>query len=269
MEDNQKESSQESSNKEINKEKPSQTNNQHIIRESIGIKEIDSMVQGGVPTGSIIGLSGPPGVGKSIFSLHFLLEGARKGQKCVYINLEEPRRNIDNMIKQFDFADEFFELEKKELIVIKCFDYPEYEKVYTELLQRIKNDKQIKRLVIDSFNCFFSSLENPFTLATQINVRKMINESFYHMRRYGLTTLLILEKAENGCVYSGPFNYNIPYLVDGIIKLDFLELGTIERRIFIPKMRWTDQYKESKSYEIGDKGIEVVGDEGDEEENEK
>ncbi len=252
-------------NKTKPKKKPQE---ETLTRESSGIKEIDSMIQGGLPNGSIIGLSGPPGVGKSIFSLHFLLEGARKGQKCVYINLEEPRRNINNMIKQFDFADEFFELEKKELIIIKCFDYPEYEKVYTELLQRIKQDKKIKRLVIDSFNCFFSSLDNPHALATAINVRKMINESFYHMRRYGLTTLLILEKAEDHIRTGGiSFDHNIPFLVDGIIKLDFLDLGTIERRIFIPKMRWTNQYKESKSYEIGGRGIEVIG--GDEEDEEE
>jgi KaiC/GvpD/RAD55 family RecA-like ATPase len=228
---------------------------QKFKRESIGIESVDSMIQGGLPNGSVVGLSGPPGVGKSIFTLHFLLEGARKGQKCVYINLEEPRRNVDKMINQFDFADEFLELEKKELIVIKCFDYPEYEKVYTELLQRIKIDQKIKRLVIDSFNCFFSSLDNSHALATAINVRKMINESFSHMRRFGLTTLLVLEKSEE---YGDGFSYNIPYLVDGMIKLDFLDLGTIERRIFIPKMRWTNQHKESKCYEIGISGIELI-----------
>ena len=54
-----------------------------LKRESVGIKEIDDMIEGGLPKGSILGLSGPPGVGKSIFALHFLLEGARKGQKCV------------------------------------------------------------------------------------------------------------------------------------------------------------------------------------------
>lgn len=226
-----------------------------LTRESTGVKKIDSMIQGGLPSGSIIGLSGPPGVGKSILSLHFLLEGARKAQKCVYINLEEPRRNINNMIKEFDFADEFFELEKKELIIIKCFDYPEYEKVYTELLQRIKNDPEIKRLVIDSFNCFFSSIDNPHTLTTNINVRKMITDSLYTIRRHELTTLLVLEKSEG---HRNGFDYNIPYLVDGIIKLDFLELGTIERRIFIPKMRWTNQHKESKSYEIDKRGILVL-----------
>jgi len=241
-----------------NNSKKNLNKKEKLPRESIGINEIDSMIQGGFPNSSIISLSGPPGVGKSIFSLHFVLEGARKGQKCVYINLEEPRKNINNMINEFDFADEFFELEKKELIIIKCFDYPEYEKVYTELLQRIKNDKKIKRLVIDSFNCFFSSMDNPHGFAINVNIRKMINDSFYQLRREGLTTLLILEKNE---AYLGSFDYNIPYLVDGIIKLDFLDLGTIERRIFIPKMRWTNQFKESKEYEIGGRGIEVLGDE--------
>ena len=80
-----------------------------IKRESTGIHGIDKMTTGGFPEGAVIGISGPPGVGKSIFSLHFILEGARKGQKSVYINLEEPRRNIDNMIRQFDFGKEFLE----------------------------------------------------------------------------------------------------------------------------------------------------------------
>lgn len=221
-------------------------------REKIGIKDVDNMICGGLPKGSIVGLSGPPGVGKSIFSLHFLLEGARKGQKSVYINLEEPRSNIDNMIKEFDFANEFFEFEKKGIIVIKCFSYPEYEKIHLDLIQKIKEDKKIKRLVIDSFNCFFSSIDNAHSIPVEINVRKLINSSFYQLRQKNLTVLLVLEKYDN---YRLSFDYNIPYLVDGMIKLDFLDLGVIERRIFIPKMRWTEQYKESKSYDIGKKGI--------------
>jgi KaiC/GvpD/RAD55 family RecA-like ATPase len=223
-------------------------------REETGIKGVDKMIQGGLPSGSIIGLSGPPGVGKSIFSLHFLLEGARKGQKCVYINLEEPKSNIDNMIKEFDFADEFFGYEKKGLIVIRCFDYPEYEKVHAELFRKIHEDTKIKRLVIDSFNCFFSSIDNPHSMSVEINVRKMINDTFFKLRRAGLTTLLVLERDTNS---ESAFDYNIPYLVDGIIKLDFLDLGTIERRIFVPKMRWTNQFKENKSYSIGKRGIAV------------
>jgi len=231
-------------------------------RESVGIKEVDSMIQAGLPQGSIIGLSGPPGVGKSIFSIHFLLEGARKGQKCVYINLEEPRSNIDNMINEFSFSEEFFNFEKKGLIVIKCYNYPEYEKIHSDLLEKIKEDKKIERLVIDSFNCFFSSIDNPHSIGVEINVRKLINSSFKQLRKKSLTVLLVLEKYDN---LRESFDYNIPYLIDGMVKLDFLDLGIIERRIFIPKMRWTNQYKESKSYEIGKHGIEMFDNEDDEE----
>ncbi len=224
-------------------------------RESVGIKEVDHMLEGGLPSGSVIGLSGPPGVGKSIFALHFLLEGARKGQKGVYVCLEEPRQNIDHMVNGFSFAKEFYGFEKKGLIVIRCFNYSEYEKINFDLLEKIQEDKKIKRVIIDSFNCFFDSLEGDVS-EIGLNVRKLINRSFSYLRREGLNVLLVLEKKESSLIN---FDYNIPYLVDGMIKLDYLDLGVIERRIFIPKMRWTNQYKESKGYEIGKKGIEMLG----------
>ncbi len=229
-----------------------------ISRERIGIDGVDDMIENGLPSGSITGLLGPPGIGKSIFSLHFLLEGARKGQKCVYINLEEPEENINNMINQFDFSEEFFNFIKEGKIIIKCFTYPEYEKIYSELLQKIREDESVKRLVIDSFNIFFSSVNHPESLImpTEVNIRRMINQAFSMFRKKGLTSLLILEMQLDR---QTGFYFNIPYLVDGMISLDFLELGTIERRIFIPKMRWTNQYKESKSYDITKKGIFVLG----------
>jgi KaiC/GvpD/RAD55 family RecA-like ATPase len=228
-------------------------------RESVGIKEIDNMVNGGLPRGSIVGLSGPPGVGKSIFALHFLLAGARNDQKGIYINLEEPRGNINNMLNEFSFGKEFLKYEKKGLIIIKCMTYPEYEKIYSDLLERIREDTEIKRLVIDSFNCFFASVSHPesLTIPTEVNIRRMINQAFSTLRKKCLTSLLILEMQQDS---RHAFYYNIPYLVDGMINLDFLELGTIERRIFIPKMRWTKQYKESKAYEIKRKGIVVLED---------
>lgn len=224
-------------------------------RLSVGIPGVDDMLGGGLPKGSVVGVSGPPGVGKSIFALQFILQGARDGEKGVYITLEEPRRNVDNMINSFDFAKEFREYEKKGLIVVKCFNYSEYERINLDLLEKVQEDSKIKRLVIDSFNCFFDSLEDREVSPT--NVRSLINSSFYYIRKESLNVLLVLEKNENSLL---SFDYNIPYLVDGLIKLDYLDLGVIERRVFIPKMRWTNQYKESKGYDINSKGIDIFGD---------
>ncbi len=224
-----------------------------IQRESTGIKGIDEMIQGGFPKGGIIAVSGSPGVGKSIFSLHFVLEGARRGQKSVYINLEEPRCNVDNMISEFDFGDEFLKFERKGLIVVKCMDYDKYEKIQEDLFNHIRRDLEIKRLIVDSFNCFFSASAD-FHGRMEVSVRKMIIEIFCSLRREGLTTVLTLERSGEG----DGFNYNIPYLVDGIVNLDYLDLGTIERRVFIPKMRWTSQCRDGRSYEIAGSGV-VVG----------
>lgn len=217
------------------------------------------MIEGGIPAGSIIGLSGPPGVGKSILVLHFLLEGARKGQKCVYINLEEPRSNVDRMIEQFSFGAEFKQYETEGKIIVKCVTYPEYEKIYLDLLKKIKDDNTIQRLVVDSFNCFFSSVQNPSHLNTnaEINIRRMVNQAFSLIRKKNLTTLLILEANSSSSSDNSCFYYNIPYLVDGLISLDFISLGSIERRVFIPKMRWTSQHDSSKPFEITKNGIFV------------
>jgi circadian clock protein KaiC len=223
-------------------------------REKTGIAGIDQMMEGGFPKGSVVGISGSPGAGKSIFALHFLLEGAKRGQKGVYVCLEEPRKNIDNMIKSFSFKDEFYEFEKKGLIVIRCFNYSEYEKINLEVLEKIHEDKKIQRLVVDSFNCFFDSLEYNLGESSGMNVRKLINSSFQYLRKNNLNVLLVLEKHENNLM---DFDYNIPYLIDGLIKLNYLDVGIIERRIFIPKMRWTNQNKESKGYKITKNGIEI------------
>jgi circadian clock protein KaiC len=226
-------------------------------RVSFGIRNFDSMIEGGLPRDSIVGMAGPPGVGKSIFTLHYLLEGAKAGEKGLYINLEEPRKNIDNMLDRLKFGDQFRKFEKKGLIVIKCMTYTEYERIFLELFKKINEDAQVKRLAIDSFNVFFiSAVSGGVTdLSQEINVRRMINQIFTYLRKDGLTTLLILEKHSSR---ENAFLYNIPYLLDGMISLDFLELGTVERRVFIPKMRWTNQYKESKAYSVGKSGIQII-----------
>jgi KaiC/GvpD/RAD55 family RecA-like ATPase len=214
-------------------------------REKTGVKIVDDMIEGGIPRGSVVGLSGPPGAGKSILTLQFILEGARKGQKSVYINLGEPRKNIDNMIKEFDFADEFIKLEKKGLIIIKCFDFAEYEKIHMEVIDKIKENKEVKRVAIDSFNCFFDYIDKK-----GIDLRRLINDTFCKFREDDLTILLCLEKNNH------QLECDIHYLADGIIELALLtNIGIVDRRIMIPKMRWTNQCKETKKYIIEDNGI--------------
>ncbi|MBT3464017.1 hypothetical protein HN451_03450, partial [archaeon] len=185
-----------------------------IKRIPSGINGFDNMVQGGLPTQSIIGLKGPAGVGKSIFAMQFLLQGAKNNEKSVYINLEEPRTNIDRTLDSMSFGKEFFDFEEKGLIKIICLNFSEFEKVYPTLLEKISKDKKIKRLVVDSFNCFFSYLNFDKSEKVNYEIRKILSQSFYSFRKKDMTTLLLLE---NGSSHNSQLNHYVSYMVDGLI----------------------------------------------------
>ena len=55
-----------------------------------GVPGLDIVLNGGLLEERTCLLLGAPGVGKTIMSLQFLLEGSRKGERCVCLNLIEP-----------------------------------------------------------------------------------------------------------------------------------------------------------------------------------
>jgi circadian clock protein KaiC len=58
-------------------------------RISTGVEGLDSMIGGGLPKSSITLISGPPGGGKSIFCFQFLYEGAKNGEKCLFLTMDK------------------------------------------------------------------------------------------------------------------------------------------------------------------------------------
>jgi circadian clock protein KaiC len=54
-----------------------------------GIEGFDHILMGGFPRNRVYLLQGDPGVGKTTLGLQFLLEGARRGEKGLYITLSE------------------------------------------------------------------------------------------------------------------------------------------------------------------------------------
>lgn len=59
-----------------------------------GIEGLDKMLQGGlIPERPYI-ISGPPGSGKTTLCMQFLLEGLKKGERVLFVALEEPVNEI-------------------------------------------------------------------------------------------------------------------------------------------------------------------------------
>lgn len=59
-----------------------------------GIEGFDKLVFGGFPKNRAYLVSGEPGTGKTIFCLQYLLTGAKLGEKCIYISIDEKPEHI-------------------------------------------------------------------------------------------------------------------------------------------------------------------------------
>ena len=58
-------------------------------RVATGVSGLDEMIGGGIPETSVTLVAGPSGGGKTVLGLHFVAEGLRHGEKCVYVSLQE------------------------------------------------------------------------------------------------------------------------------------------------------------------------------------
>lgn len=59
-----------------------------------GIAGLDNILAGGFSRGNLFLLEGEPGAGKTTVGLQFLLDGARAGERCLYITLSETEKEL-------------------------------------------------------------------------------------------------------------------------------------------------------------------------------
>src|SRR3954462_8261316 len=64
---------------------------------STGVDGFDSLLGGGFLRGELHLLEGAAGTGKTTIALQFLLEGVRRGERCVYVTLAQSRRALEEI----------------------------------------------------------------------------------------------------------------------------------------------------------------------------
>ncbi|PVU78426.1 KaiC domain-containing protein [Sulfolobus islandicus] len=230
-----------------------------VSRLSTGILDFDKLIQGGIPQGFFIALTGEPGTGKTIFSLHFIAKGLRDGDPCIYVTTEESRDSIIRQAKQFNW--DFEEYIEKKLIIIDAL-MKEKEDQWSlvnltpeELVNKVIEAKQKlgygkARLVIDSVSALF--LDKP-AMARKISyyLKRVLNKwnfTIYATSQYAITT-------------SQAFGFGVEHVADGIIRFRrMIRNGELHRYILIEKMRQTDHDKHVWEIDIvNGKGIVLKG----------
>src|SRR3954465_4764706 len=60
-----------------------------LERDATGVAGLDDILNGGLAAHRLYLIKGTPGVGKTTLALQFLMQGARMGQRVLYITLSE------------------------------------------------------------------------------------------------------------------------------------------------------------------------------------
>ncbi len=71
---------------------------------SMGIEGLDEILGGGLPRDRFYLVHGNPGVGKTTLALQFLLDGVRRGEKCLYITLSETKEELESIARSHKWS---------------------------------------------------------------------------------------------------------------------------------------------------------------------
>lgn len=227
-----------------------------------GIEDLDKALNGGIPQGNVVLLSGTCGTGKTTISIEFLVHGALAGENSAFISVTEPSVKLLENMRNYEFFDETLIDESKLFFLDLSIVYRKLgllnddhtiDDVETLLgsFDNLVRGLDIKRVVVDSVTA----------ICNRLSERSRIRDFVYNLCKtltsQGATTILISEIGKGMTDYSV---YGVEEAVaDGIIMLGDIERrGDVVRTLQIIKMRGTDHSRTKYAMELTSTGL-VMG----------
>ncbi len=223
-------------------------------RVPLGVEGLDTMLRGGVPRTSSTMLVGPTGSGKTTFGLHYMNEGARRGEPGLFFGFHERPEAL--FAKARTLGMNLEDASKRGLVRFSW--QPAVEGAIDILGERlIRGVEQIgaKRLFIDGLLGLQRALDG-----APDRVREVYNALAECLEGYGVTTVYVLESPNVvGNSIDVPM-IGISALTQNAIALRHIEQDfRLTRALTILKVRDGDYEPTTRELRIGSTGI-VIGD---------
>ena len=219
-------------------------------RISTGVTGLDEILDGGLIPGRAYLVRGGPGTGKTILGLHFLTAGVARGEKPLFVTLEEPegqlRKNaaaIGLNLQGVTFLDlsptsDFFA--KAQTYDIFTPAEVEREPITQKIVEQVEA-RQPRRIFLEAMTQFRYLSPDGFQF------HKQVLSFLRFLMDKGITVLFSSEASA-----MAPDD-DLQFVSDGIIQLD----ASSERTVTILKYRGSDFHGGPHGLRLGSDGMEV------------
>ena len=219
-----------------------------IERIPTGIAGLDEMIGEGFWRGSSTLVAGPTGSGKTLMGLHFICDGAQKGEPGLFVGLQENPTQLARSMQNFGWEPEKLFNDGFELMYRSPVEV-QLDSIATELFRRVR-DGRVKRVVIDALG----DLE-----------RSSIDSQRFSDFTYALTQWFAVENVTCLMTYElsdlfevhGISNQEVSNMSDNILLLRLTPHSKMERTVRVVKTRGSAHDNNEHTIQITDKGLVV------------
>jgi circadian clock protein KaiC len=199
-------------------------------RISTGVAGLDSILEGGLPQASATVVQGATGTGKTLLGLHFLLDGARRGEPAIHFTLEETADQLRGIALGFGW--DLRELESRGLLKLSYVSPVELSTdTFLDRARQLVERLGARRVVLDSLTSM------ALGVPSERRFKELVYSVTKHFRALGVTLYMNMEIAEllGSVQLSG---YGISFAADNVIQLKYVEVEErLERGISVLKAR--------------------------------
>lgn len=213
-------------------------------RVATGVNGLDALLAGGLWRGSNTLVVGPAGSGKTTLALQFALEGARRGERCLVLNLQENPTQLARTMQSLRVVEDGLGSDRLQLSYHSPVEL-QIDRVANDIVERVRR-RHLDRIVIDSLGDLALAADDPERF------HDFLYALVQHLIVRGVTSVMTLERRSDTGVEP-----RVSSIADAVIELK-VDLAQGARRLLrVAKARGSAHELRWHTMRIGAGGITV------------